>query len=174
MQSPDRVKEFQEKLFRINMDDLIRQTKKEHKQQSAPVRLTIIGYLILGALLCIIVMLIPRHELKATAATLPTPTAVPTPNTPTPAPRGQLMPMPVPATPRAQLIHIRGIGTFENDLMPDGRILGTTYRGELPSTTRLPTYGAQLGDMWYTQNDGHCWVLAPISPTSPTIGWVDP
>jgi hypothetical protein len=86
-------------------------------------------------------------------------------------------PVPVlsaPATPRAQLVHIRAIGTTENDLMPDGRTLTTLYKGELPSAASLPRSGSQLGDMWYTRNDGHSWVLAPLAPGSATTGWIDP
>jgi hypothetical protein len=79
-----------------------------------------------------------------------------------------------PATPpRAQLVHIRAIGTFENDRMPDGRVLGTVYRGELPNVAHLPKYG-NLGDMWFTRADQHCWVLAPIQAGSQITGWIDP
>ena len=83
--------------------------------------------------------------------------------------RAELVPVP-----RAQLIHVRQIGSIENDLMPDGRILTTRYMGELSSAASLPTYGASLGDMWYTRADGHCWVLAPIGAGSATTGWLDP
>jgi hypothetical protein len=58
--------------------------------------------------------------------------------------------------------------------MPDGRILSTRYMGELPSAANLPRSGAQLGDMWFTQNDGNCWVLAPFGAGSSTVGWIDP
>jgi hypothetical protein len=77
------------------------------------------------------------------------------------------------SAPRAQLLHIRPIGVFENDTMPDGRVLGTTYKGELANVASLPKFG-QPGDMWYTRADGHCWVLAPIYAGSQTTGWVDP
>lgn len=77
------------------------------------------------------------------------------------------------APPRAQLVHVRAIGTFESDRMPDGRVLGTVYRGELPSVAHLPKYG-NLGDMWFTKADQHCWVLAPIAAGSQITGWVDP
>lgn len=83
-------------------------------------------------------------------------------------------PVPVPGAPRAQLIHVRGIGTVENDRMPDGRLLTTTYKGELPAVGDLPRTGAQLGDMWFTRRDGHAWVLAPVAAGSSTVGWVDP
>ena len=91
-----------------------------------------------------------------------------------PTPAARALPVPVVSAPRAQLLHIRAIGTFENDRMPDGRTLGTTYRGELPNPGALPRRGAQLGDMWYTRNDGHTWVLAPIAGGSQTVGWIDP
>lgn len=97
----------------------------------------------------------------------------PIPDVAPPVPRA----MPVPTTgsaPRAKLVHIRALGSVENDRMPDGRILTTRYMGELSGAGSLPTRGAQLGDMWYTQNDGHCWVLAPLSPNSASIGWIDP
>ena len=32
----------------------------------------------------------------------------------------------------------------------------------------------QMGDMWFTRNDGHAWVLAPIAGGSQTVGWIDP
>ena len=64
----------------------------------------------------------------APTAVLQTPPAPPVPEVrlPTPATTSGLVP-------RAKLIHIRPIGTFERDTMPDGRVIGTTYRGELPS-----------------------------------------
>jgi hypothetical protein len=88
-------------------------------------------------------------------------------------PRAQLVKLPPPA-PKAQLVHLRAIGSFEYVRMPDWRLLGTVYRGELPSAADLPRTGAQLGDMWYTRADGHSWVLAPISAGSSQICWVDP
>jgi hypothetical protein len=101
--------------------------------------------------------------------------------TPTPAPPlpevRRAAPMPVlstPVTPRAQLVHIRQINTWENDRLPDGRILATLYKGELPSAASLPRTGNWPGDMWYTRNDGHSWVLAPVAAGSQTTGWVDP
>jgi hypothetical protein len=36
-------------------------------------------------------------------------------------------------------VHIRAIGTYENDKMPGGRVLNTLYKGELPSARNLPT-----------------------------------
>lgn len=83
-------------------------------------------------------------------------------------------PVPVPGAPRAELVHVRGLGVIENDRMPDGRILTTRYKGELSNAAGLPTHGAQLGDMWFTHNDGHTWVLAPVIAGSSTVGWVDP
>jgi hypothetical protein len=80
----------------------------------------------------------------------------------------------VSSAPRAQLLHIRAIGTYENDRIPDGPVLNTLYKGELPSARNLPTTAGQMGDMWYTKNDGHCWVLSPITTGSQTTGWVDP
>jgi hypothetical protein len=58
--------------------------------------------------------------------------------------------------------------------MPDGRIINTLYKGDLPSAASLPRSGAQVGDMWFTRNDGHTWVLTPIAAGSSTTGWVDP
>jgi hypothetical protein len=112
-------------------------------------------------------------------------TPVATPAAPLPDPKPVHGQVPVPrlldpvqnpasAPPRAQLVHIRAIGTFENDMMPDGRIVGTTYRGELPSAANLPRTGGQIGDMWFTRADGHAWVLAPIAGGSQTVGWIDP
>ena len=126
---------------------------------------------------------IVSHQPAPVAATpayqgaIPDPTPVVAPTPPPPLPevrRAEPVPVPVPSVPRAQLLHIRAIGTFENDRMPDGRTLGTTYRGELPNPGALPRRGAQLGDMWYTRNDGHIWVLAPIAGGSQTVGWIDP
>ena len=97
----------------------------------------------------------------------------PTPAPPLPEVR-RAAPAPIPTTPRAQLIHIRPIGTWETDRMPDGRLLQTLYKGELPSAASLPRTGGQLGDMWFTRNDGHCWVLAPATAGSQAVGWVDP
>jgi hypothetical protein len=96
---------------------------------------------------------------------------------PTPLPevrRATPVPVPVPSTPRAQLVHLRPIGTYEYDQMPDGRTLQTLYKGELPSAANLPRSGGQPGDMWFTRNDGHTWVLAPIAGGSQTVGWIDP
>ena len=119
----------------------------------------------------------PHSLSPAGAAPLaaPTPPPIPPP-LPDPKPVHEQVSVPVPtvSAPRAQLLHIRAIGTFENDRMPDGRTLGTTYRGELPNPGALPRRGAQLGDMWYTRNDGHTWVLAPIAGGSQTVGWIDP
>ena len=103
-----------------------------------------------------------------------TPKASATPKAVTTSPivevrRAELVPVP-----RAQLVHVRQIGSIENDLMPDGRILTTRYMGELSGAGSLPMYGASLGDMWYTRSDGHCWVLAPIGAGSATVGWLDP
>jgi hypothetical protein len=176
MQTTNRVNEFKEKLFRINMDDLIRETgKKAAPPKSEPKAWGI--YLILGAILFALGAVMPKtHQEPAktivAAPTVLAPTPPPLPEVTTP----RALPMPVPSTgqaPRAQLLHIRGIGTVENDRMPDGRVLTTRYMGELSSTAHLPTRGAQLGDMWFTRNDGHCWVLAPL-PGSSTVGWIDP
>lgn len=104
----------------------------------------------------------PLPEVRRAAPVLPT--AVQSASTATPV---------LPTAPRAQLLHIRAIGTYENDRMPDGRILTTRYMGELASVANLPR-GAHLGDMWFTRNDNHCWVLAPINAYTQSIGWVDP
>lgn len=162
------------------MEDLIRETRKEAPRLS-PIRLTFLGYLILGAFLGIILMLMSQtHQEQHPAAAVPTvetkatpPADWPDKPTPVPAPRAQLMPIPMSSVPRAQLVHVRPIGSVENDGMPDGRVLTTRYMGELSGASSLPTRGANLGDMWFTQNDGHCWVLAPI-PGSSTVGWIDP
>lgn len=172
MQLPtDRQTTFKDNLFRINMDDLIRETKKQAPPKPPPKRVAWLSYLIIAALVGMFFMK-PARETKPAAA-IPAPAAV---ATPTPVRRAELMPMPVTPSnpPRAQLLHIRPIGTTENDQMPDGRILTTLYKGELPSVANLPRSGAQLGDMWFTRNDGHCWVLAPAVAGSQTVGWVDP
>ena len=169
MQLPtDRIPQNKMNGFRVSMDDLIRQTKKE--PLSKPWWPTFIGWLVAALLGGIFLAKLDQPK----PAVVPTPAAAPTPNTPTPAPRAELITPVAPATPRAQLVHVRPIGTFENDRMPDGRILTTKYMGELSSAAHLPTYGASLGDMWYTMNDGHCWVLAPVGAGSASVGWVDP
>jgi hypothetical protein len=53
-------------------------------------------------------------------------------------PRAQLVKLPSPA-PKAQLVHLRAIGSFEYVRMPDWRLLGTVYRGELASAADLPS-----------------------------------
>jgi hypothetical protein len=69
----------------------------------------------------------------------------------------------------------RAIGSYGNAQTLDGRILPTKYLGELASEDDLPLVrGSHLGDMWYTKNDGHCWVLATVTSGSHTVGWVDP
>lgn len=133
------------------------------------------GFIILGGIL-LAAMLAVTHpspkvaEPAASSREVPAPSAASSPPPLPDPPRA----MPVRSAPRAQLLHIRPIGVFENDTMPDGRILGTTYRGELQNVSQLPRRGASLGDMWYTRADGHCWVLAPIYAGSQTTGWVDP
>ena len=123
---------------------------------------------------------VTQHSTLSPAGVAPVATPAPPPPFPdpriedVPTPAARALPVPVVSAPRAQLLHIRAIGTFENDRMPDGRTLGTTYRGELPNPGALPRRGAQLGDMWYTRNDGHTWVLAPIAGGSQTVGWIDP
>jgi hypothetical protein len=123
---------------------------------------------------------VTQHSTLSPAGVAPVATPAPPPPLPdpriedVPTPAARALPVPVVSAPRAQLLHIRAIGTFENDRMPDGRTLGTTYRGELPNPGALPRRGAQLGDMWYTRNDGHTWVLAPIAGGSQTVGWIDP
>lgn len=114
----------------------------------------------------------PLKELQAAPTPIPTPAPAPLP-IPT-----HRLPTPVPATPldapRASLVHVRPIGSIERNVMPDGRVLTTRYMGELPNTGHLPTRGGQLGDEWFTRADQHCWVLAPVTTGSQTIGWVDP
>jgi hypothetical protein len=62
-----------------------------------------------------------------------------------------------------------------DERLPDGRTITVRYKGHAPSKSELPSVeGSELGDMWYTQDDGSCWVLAPLSATNPTKGWVDP
>lgn len=132
------------------------------------------SFLVIGILIGVVFMALSRPQ-SAPVALTPAVT-VPTPAPPLPEVR-RAMPVPVYSTnavPRAQLIHVRGIGTVENDRMPDGRLLTTRYMGELASAANLPRNGAQLGDMWFTRNDGHCWVLAPLGAGSSTIGWIDP
>ena len=136
----------------------------------------VLGYLSAGVLIGAVVMAIPRPQPQSAPAPVTAPAVV----APTPPPLPDPVPpraFPVPSqgsVPRAQLVHVRPIGTVENDRMPDGRILSTRYMGELPSAANLPRSGAQLGDMWFTQNDGNCWVLAPFGAGSSTVGWIDP
>jgi hypothetical protein len=136
----------------------------------------VLGYLLAGVLIGAVVMAIPRPQPQSAPAPVTAPAVV----APTPPPLPDPVPpraFPVPSqgsVPRAQLVHVRPIGTVENDRMPDGRILSTRYMGELPSAANLPRSGAQLGDMWFTQNDGNCWVLAPFGAGSSTVGWIDP
>jgi hypothetical protein len=135
--------------------------------------LTFIGYLIaaiFGGL-----FLAKLDQPKPAIVATPAPTVAPTPPPLLdPVPVQRALPVPTTgSTPRAKLLHVRPIGTVENDRMPDGRVLTTRYMGELSGAGSLPTRGANLGDMWYTQNDGHCWVLAPL-PGSSTVGWIDP
>jgi hypothetical protein len=141
------------------------------QQQKPPV---VLGYLLIGVLLGAILMALPKPRQELSPAGIGAiPVVAPTPPPPLPEVRPP-SPVAVASAPRAQLIHVRTIGTYENDRMPDGRILNTLYKGELPSAANLPRSGSQLGDMWYTKNDGHCWVLAPITTGSQTTGWVDP
>lgn len=118
------------------------------------------------------------HALNSRQPPIPAAPAI-VASTPPPVPlpevrRAMPVPVPVQSVPRARLVHIRPIGTYKNDLMPDGRVLTTRYMGELAGATSLPTRGANLGDMWFTLADGHAWVLAPVAPGSSTVGWVDP
>ncbi len=81
---------------------------------------------------------------------------------------------PASAPPRAQLVHIRAIGTFENDMMPDGRIVGTTYEGNYPArqtfrgpvarsvTCGLPGLTATLGS--WPQSPVAAKPLAGLTP----------
>lgn len=135
---------------------------------------------ITGIVAVAIVAVVSQLTHQRPAAPAPAPTkvfspedlgAIPVP--PLPEVR-RAVPVPVPTTPRAQLVHIRPIGTYETDRMPDGRLLNTLYKGELPSAASLPRTGGQLGDMWFTRNDGHTWVLAPATAGSQAVGWVDP
>jgi hypothetical protein len=114
----------------------------------------------------------PPTTVPVTAPTTVFPTVAPLPD-PKPIHEQVLAPV-TPSVPRAQLVHVRPIGTYEYLRMPDGRVLMTHYMGELANTMRLPTRGAQLGDMWYTRADQHSWVLAPLSTGSQSIGWIDP
>jgi hypothetical protein len=176
MQLPtDRIPQNKMNGFRVSMDDLIRQTKQKPPPPKPSGHLAFIGWLVaalLGGLF--LAKLDQPKPVAAVVAAVPTPTAAPILSTPTSTPRTQIVTPVAPVTPRAQLIHVRPLGTVEDDRMPDGRILTTKYMGELSSAARLPTYGASLGDMWYTMNDGHCWVLAPIGTGSASVGWVDP
>jgi hypothetical protein len=148
--------------------------------QQKPAFPAFLGYLLTGVLIGVVVMAIPKPQPQAPPAPFTAPVATPVVVVPTPPP----LPDPVPpralpvqsqgSVPRAQLLHVRPIGTVENDRMPDGRVLQTLYKGELPSARNLPTTGGQLGDMWFTRNDNHCWVLAPITTGSQSVGWVDP
>jgi hypothetical protein len=134
-----------------------------------------LGTLILGGISGMALMAIFHQSSQSPAGVSPAPTvAVPTPP-PLPDPTvARALPVGVATAPRAHLVHIRALGTYENDRMPDGRVLNTLYKGELPAVANLPAHGGQPGDMWYTKNDGHCWVLAPIAAGSQTTGWVDP
>jgi hypothetical protein len=166
--------------MRIQSDRFETTLPKEHffnspRPKQAPKQPPVfLGYLLAGTIIGAFAMAIPK--LHQESAPIATKTAAPTPP-PLPevsVPVARALPVPVPSTPRAQLIHIRPIGTFENDTMPDGRILGTTYKGELPSAANLPRTGGQLGDMWFTRADSHAWVLAPTTVGSQTLGWIDP
>jgi len=145
-------------------------------KQPKTVEYRVLGYLLADVLIGAVVMAIPRPQPQSAPAPVTAPAVV----APTPPPLPDPVPpraFPVPSqgsVPRAQLVHVRPIGTVENDRMPDGRILSTRYMGELPSAANLPRSGAQLGDMWFTQNDGHCWVLTPLGAGSSTVGWIDP
>jgi hypothetical protein len=158
------------------------QVRPKSKKPQKPEFVAFLGYLSTGVLLGLTVMGIMSSFKPRTPAASPAPypgaiLVNPTPAPPLPDPVPVRRALPIPATasaPRAKLLHIRPIGTYENDTMPDGRILTTRYMGELSGAGSLPTYGANLGDMWYTMNDGHCWVLAPVTAGSSTVGWVDP
>ena len=132
---------------------------------------------IIAVAFCAIVKQFTSLQLPVPPAPTPTWTPPPTdPPAPTPVPRLQtpVLPAPLDVPPHAQLVHVRPIGSIENNVMPDGRVLTTRYMGELPNTSHLPTRGGQLGDEWFTRADQHCWVLAPVTTGSQTIGWVDP
>jgi hypothetical protein len=59
--------------------------------------------------------------------------------------------------------------------LPDGRTIMVTYRGHLPNKSLLQSVShSRQGDMWYTQDDGNCWVLTTLSATNPSLGWIDP
>jgi hypothetical protein len=168
MQSTDRTKAFKNDLFRHSMDDLIRETRKQPPPKKTG-HLTFIGYLIAAILGGLFMAKLDQPKPVAVVAT-PTPTPASTP-TPTVL---RAFPVPVQTVPRARLVHLRPLGAVENNQMPDGRVLTTRYMGELSSAASLPTYGANLGDMWFTQNDGHAWVLAPLANSPGSVGWIDP
>lgn len=138
-----------------------------------------LGFLILGSIFLSAILAVTHHN-PPPPVSQPEPTPPPAPPPlpeikPVAAPRAQPVISPVTdGVPRAQLVHIRPVGTFENDRMPDGRLLQTLYKGELPSAASLPRKGGQPGDMWFTRADQHTWVLAPIFAGSQTLGWVDP
>lgn len=143
-------------------------TKQAPKEK--PWALVILAGILLVAMLAVTQ---PRSSSPAGVAPVVAPTPPPLPD-PVRVSRAMPVPVTMETVPRAQLLHIRPIGVFENDRMPDGRLLGTTYRGELAGPGNLPRTGAQLGDMWYTRSDQHCWVLAPVTGGSAITGWVDP
>jgi hypothetical protein len=146
------------------------------KPETAP-RRPVWSFVICGGILLAAILTVTRPQPMAAPAApsreVQAPSAAGSRPLPDPSPVPRAMPVAVTTAPRAQLLHIRPIGVFENDTMPDGRVLGTTYRGELADVANLPKFG-QLGDMWYTRRDGHCWVLAPIYAGSQATGWVDP
>ena len=71
---------------------------------------------------------------------------------------------------------IVGVGNVDaQERLPDGRTIVVSYKGRLPSVDQLPLVAnSRIGDMWYMQKDGNCWVLTTLTPTSSILGWIDP
>src|SRR4029077_874159 len=166
------------KRFQAAMENLRRDTAKAPRPSTPPAW---IGYTVLALLFGIFFVLLRQKPEALAPVTTPhyqveSADKLTAPVPPIPEIR-RALPTPVQTSgsaPRAQLLHVRPIGTVENDRMPDGRVLTTRYMGELSNAANLPTRGAQLGDMWFTRADGHCWVLAPLGAGSSTVGWIDP
>jgi hypothetical protein len=144
--------------------------------------LSSLALLALGTLLGLSLPVVTNRDVPRVKLTPPATSVDPTP-VPTPAAPPRPLPvhrLPVPApvqpldAPRAKLVHVRPIGSIMRVQMPDGRVLTTRYMGELASPGNLPTRGGQLGDEWYTRSDDHCWVMAPVTEGSQSVGWVDP
>ena len=145
-------------------------------------RVLILSALAVGTFLGLLIPAITNRDVPQVKLTPPAtsvdPAPVPTPAAPSrPLPVHRL-PTPVPVqpldAPRAKLVHVRPIGSIMRVQMPDGRVLETRYMGELSSPNNLPTRGGQLGDEWYTRSDDHCWVMAPVTEGSQSIGWSGP